>query len=108
MTAIFPLVTGSGIAGCQLSPLRVFLSCRDPRFRLPQITWRTSVAYHPTEDKSDKSAENQPNLACENFLYYFKAAPRGRSRHRHGARAVALAAALATAGPVPVGWREEA
>ena len=25
-------------------------SCRDPRFRLSQITWRTSVAHHPTED----------------------------------------------------------
>jgi len=26
---------------------------RDPRFRLSRITWRTSVAYHPTEDKTD-------------------------------------------------------
>jgi hypothetical protein len=24
---------------------------RDPRFRLSQITWRTTVAHHPTEDK---------------------------------------------------------
>ena len=30
---------------------------------------------------------------CENFLYGFKAAPRGRSRRRHGAQAVALAGA---------------
>jgi hypothetical protein len=29
---------------------------------------------------------------CENFLYRFKAAPRGRSRRRRGALAVALLA----------------
>ncbi len=34
---------------------------------------------------------------CENFLYVFKAAPRGRSRRRHGARAVTPAATPATA-----------
>ena len=43
---------------------------------------------------------------CENFLYVFKAAPRGRSRRRHGAQAVTPAATPATAGPTPVGWRE--
>ena len=33
-----------------------------------------------------------PGRVCENFLYYFKAAPPGRSRRRHGAPAVALLA----------------
>jgi hypothetical protein len=42
---------------------------------------------------------------CENFLYYFKAAPRGRSRRRLGALAYAPADAPAPAGPAPVGWR---
>jgi hypothetical protein len=32
-------------------------------------------------------------IICENFLYGFKAAPRGRSRRRQGALAVALAGA---------------
>ena len=45
--------------------------------------------------------------ACENFLYGFKAAPRGRSRRHLGALAVTHAAAPATAGPTPVGWREK-
>jgi hypothetical protein len=27
--------------------------CRDPRFRLSQIIWRTSVAHHPTVDTWD-------------------------------------------------------
>src|SRR6185437_13462258 len=27
-------------------------NCRDPRFRLSQITWRTGVAHHPTEDSA--------------------------------------------------------
>jgi len=35
--------------------------------------------------------------ACENFLYGFKAAPRGRSRRRLGAHAFAPAGAPATA-----------
>ena len=47
-----------------------------------------------------------PMLPCENFLYGFKAAPRGRSRRRLGALAFAHAAAPATAGLAPVGWRE--
>ncbi len=46
-------------------------------------------------------------LLCENFLYGYPAAPRGRSRRQHGAHAAALAGALATAAPTPVGWREE-
>jgi hypothetical protein len=29
---------------------RDVLFCRDPRFRLSQITWRMGVAHHPTED----------------------------------------------------------
>ncbi len=35
--------------GCQLRRVNA-LTCRDPRFRLSQISWRTSVAHHPTED----------------------------------------------------------
>src|SRR5215469_12195888 len=33
------------------------LSSRDPRLGLSQISWRTSVAHHPTEDKP-KSAKS--------------------------------------------------
>ena len=29
---------------------------RDPRFRLSQITWQTSVAHHPTEDRCSAGA----------------------------------------------------
>ncbi len=36
---------------------------------------------------------------CEDFLYGFKAAPRGRSRRRHGALAFAPAGAPAPAAP---------
>ena len=43
---------------------------------------------------------------CENFLYGFKAAPRGRTRRRHGAHASASAGARTPAAPTPVGWRE--
>jgi hypothetical protein len=42
---------------------------------------------------SGQIGQNRSNRPCENFLYYFKAAPQGRSRRRHGAQAVALAAA---------------
>jgi hypothetical protein len=43
---------------------------------------------------------------CADFLYGFKAAPRGRSRRRRGALAFAPAGAPATAAPTPGGWRE--
>ena len=43
---------------------------------------------------------------CEDVLYVFKAAPRGRSRRQHGAHATAPAGAPAPAAPTPVGWRE--
>src|SRR5262245_49493744 len=32
--------------------LTVWTRHRDPRFRLSQITWRTTVAHHPTEKTS--------------------------------------------------------
>ena len=47
------------------------------------------------------------SLTCENFLYVFKAAPRGRTRRRHGGRpALPLELPCRTA-PTPVGWRED-
>ena len=46
------------------------------------------------------------NPVCENFLYRFKAAPRGRSRRRLGAQAVAPATAPRRPAKQPVGWRE--
>lgn len=42
---------------------------------------------------------------CENFLYRFKAAPRGRLRRRHGRRSRAPADAPARLASTPVGWR---
>ena len=54
----------------------------------------------------DSPAQVLPRSLCENFLYGFKAAPRGRSRRRHSAHASAPAGAPATAAPTPVGWRE--
>ncbi len=42
---------------------------------------------------------------CENFLYYFKAAARGRSRRRHGRHSRAPADAPARLASTPVGWR---
>jgi hypothetical protein len=44
---------------------------------------------------------------CADFLYGFKAAPRGRTRRRHGAHASAPAGAPAPAAPTPGGWREK-
>ena len=55
--------------------------------------------------RTDRTGCAEPR--CENFLYGFKAAPRGCSRRRLGALAVAPAAAPATAGPTPGGWREK-
>jgi len=43
---------------------------------------------------------------CENFLYGFKAALRGRSRRRLGGLASTPAAAPAPAALTPAGWRE--
>ena len=58
-----------------------------------RIKWSHGVAYQAEPDKV-------PGLlavcACENFLYGFKAAPRGRSRRRLGGLAVA---------PAPAGQR---
>jgi hypothetical protein len=35
--------------------------CRDPRFGMSQISWRTSVAHHPTEDSRSTA---QPRFRC--------------------------------------------
>src|SRR5262249_3290180 len=47
-------------------------NCRDPRSDVA-ISWRTTVAHHPMEDNRCRSLST---ATCENFLYYFKAAPR--------------------------------
>jgi hypothetical protein len=35
--------------------------CRDPRSGLSQISWRTSVAHHPTEDTAPSAAPSAPS-----------------------------------------------
>lgn len=43
-----------GRARLYIGPLWVNVRfCRDGRFRLSQITWRTSVAHHPTEETEE-------------------------------------------------------
>lgn len=48
-----------------------------------------------------------PINLCENFLYGFKAAPRGRSRRRLGRLVVAPAYGSRSSRSRPGGWREE-
>jgi hypothetical protein len=38
------------------------LICGDPHFRLSQITWRPSVAHHPTEDNCGNCARQLRQL----------------------------------------------
>ena len=45
--------------------------------------------------------------SCENFLYRFKAAPRGRSRRRHGRHSRAPAPLPRSWPLTPVSWRED-
>ena len=69
--------------------------------RLSHISRRRTRATRPVSDWAVS-----PQL-WENFLYRFKAAPRGRSRRRHGGAAgLPLTLPLRPA-PTPVGWREK-
>jgi hypothetical protein len=43
--------------------IRSCMLCRDPRFGLSRICWRTSVAHHPTQDSAAAI------LTCDNSLY---------------------------------------
>lgn len=37
-----------------------YRSCRNPRFGLSHISWQTSVAHHPPEDKPSNRTRRQP------------------------------------------------
>ena len=86
--------------GYDEAPRGALLFCRDPRFGLSQITWRTSVAHHPTEDS--QSASRPVRTSCTGSRR-----PPGAARAADTAGAAGLPLTLPPGcASTPVSWRE--
>jgi len=53
--------------------------CRDPRFELSQITWRTTGAHHPTEDTPQGACRKVQRCRIEPYLDFKLMDDRSRS-----------------------------
>jgi len=54
--SITPLLPIEGHADSFADVMNIRI-CRDPRFGMSQVSWRRSVAHHPTEDNSHAAVQ---------------------------------------------------